>query len=39
MRKQKKVYKSAYTPEEKLKALKLWKHSTIEFVEIGRAHV
>ena len=32
MRKQKKVYKSAYTPEEKLKALKLWKHSTIEFV-------
>ena len=32
MRKQKKVYKSAYTPEEKLKALKLWKNSTIEFV-------
>lgn len=31
-RKIKKVYKSAYTPEEKLKALNLWKNSTIEFV-------
>ena len=31
-RKFKKVYKSAYTPEEKLKALNLWKHSSIQFV-------
>ena len=32
MRKQKKIYKYAYTKEEKLKALKLLKTSTIEFV-------
>lgn len=32
MRKQKKIYKFAYTKEEKLKALNLWKTSTIEFV-------
>ena len=32
MRKKIVVYKSAYTADEKLKALKLWKHSTIEFV-------
>lgn len=32
MRKQKKIYKYAYTKEEKLKALKLLKISTIEFV-------
>lgn len=31
-RKIKKVYKIAYTAEEKLKALTLWKHSTAEFV-------
>ena len=31
-RKEKKVYKSAYTAEEKLKALTLWRHSTAEFV-------
>lgn len=32
MRKRKVVYKSAYTAEEKLKALNLWKHSDIWFV-------
>ncbi len=31
-RKQKKIYKIAYSAEEKLKALNLWKHSTVEFV-------
>ena len=31
-RKQKKIYKIAYTAEEKFNALKLWKHSTVEFV-------
>ncbi len=31
-RKQKKIYKVAYLPEEKLKALNLWKHCSIEFV-------
>lgn len=31
-RKDKKIYKKAYTSEEKLKALNLWKRSTIEFV-------
>lgn len=31
-RKIKKVYKSAYTSEEKLKALNLWKHCSVEFV-------
>lgn len=32
MKKKKVVYKSAFTAEEKLKALNLWKRSTIEFV-------
>ena len=32
MRKKKVIYKSAFTAEEKLKALNLWKHSTIQFV-------
>ena len=32
MKRKKQVYKSAYTKEEKLKALNLWKHSTIQFV-------
>ena len=31
-RKNKKIYKTAYTAEEKFKALTLWKHSTVEFV-------
>lgn len=30
--KQKKIYKIAYSAEEKLHALKLWQHSTVEFV-------
>ena len=31
-RKNKKIYKIAYSAEEKFNALKLWKHSTCEFV-------
>ena len=32
MKKEKKIYKTAYTAEEKFNALKLWKTSTVEFV-------
>lgn len=31
-RKNKKIYKIAYSSDEKLNALKLWRHSTVEFV-------
>lgn len=31
-RKNKKYYKTAYSAEEKLNALNLWRHSTVEFV-------
>lgn len=37
MRRQKNIYKTAFLAEEKMRALNLWKHSTIDFV-IKRYH-